>query len=82
MNSRIRSTERRNPLARVRVQNAGSRFIKIELLPPDASVHASPAAVFDGWELLEADLLVMGASHEGVLRAKVMLRSGDTFVLV
>jgi hypothetical protein len=64
------------------IQKAGSRFIKTELLPPDASVHASPAAVFDSWELLEADLLVMGASHEGVLRAKAMLCSGDTSVLV
>jgi hypothetical protein len=83
MSSGIRSTVKgRHPLARVMIRKAGNQLIKIELLPPDASVQASPAAFFDSWEPLEADLLANGASHEGVLHAKSMLQSGDSSVLV
>ena len=67
---------------RVMVRKAGSQFIKAELLPPNANVHASPAASFCRWELLEADLLAAGASQKAVLRAKNMLSFGEPAALI
>jgi len=64
------------------IRKAGHQFIKAEILPSNAIVHASSCISFDSWMLLEADLLASGATHYDVLRARNMLYSGEISVLV
>jgi hypothetical protein len=67
---------------RLMLHRAGSQFIKTELPPANTGAHAAAAPSFNGWELLEANLLAEGAFPEAIARAKAKFDAGDSSVIL